>query len=144
MTNKMVRTAAALASAGAVAAGTIALAAPAEAAPGQMSIRTYAKCVINHDVPKTDHVVWPTNNSNRTITNVRIGKLGGFEVSPPRMAPQQEFQRGAVHYYSATGVRRAGQLGPRESIKVWTLAPGCNRNVPIVGYTTGSDGFNIG
>ncbi len=143
MNSKLARTAMVVASAGAVAAGSLALAPTAEAAPGALSIRTYTKCVTNHDKPRTDHVVWVTNTSNRTVNNVKVSQVGGPTTGIPRMTAQQEFQRGGMHFYSATGVRRAGQLAPRESVKTWWLAEGC-AHVPVIGYTTGSDGFNIG
>lgn len=138
------RLVAVLATTGALGAGAIATAAPAQAAPpNDLALRSYTKCVINHDTPKTDHVLWVTNVGRSTVHNVRVGSLGGPETGIPKMRAGQEFQRGAWHYYSATGVRNAGRLAPRESVKTWTLAPTCNRSWPAVIYSIGDGNWNI-
>ncbi|GAA3959490.1 hypothetical protein [Gordonia caeni] len=144
MKNKLLRIAAVLATTGALGVGSAALAAPAQAAPpNDLALRTYTKCVINHDTPKTDHVLWVTNVGRSTVHNVRVGSVGGPETGIPKMRAGQEFQRGAWHYYSATGVRNAGHLAPRESVKTWTLAPRCNLSWPAVIYTVGNGNFNV-
>lgn len=135
MNKKLIRAALVVASTGTVAAGLVAGTGTAAAA-GDLSVTANSKCVTSHDRPGTDRIVFVRNIGNTTVKHVRVGELSGPEASIPRLRADQEIGpgRNGMRYYSATGVRKAGELAPGESIKTWHVVPGCTGPWAIVGY----------
>ncbi|NLG47893.1 hypothetical protein [Gordonia sp. (in: high G+C Gram-positive bacteria)] len=136
MNKKLIRAALVVASTGTVAAGIATGAGAAAAAPGNLVVTAYSKCVTSHDRPGTDRVVFVRNTGDTTVKHVRVGELNGPEHSIPRLAEDQEIgpRSNGMRYYSATGVRKAGELAPGESIKTWHVVPGCTGPWAIAGY----------
>ncbi|MGB3302984.1 hypothetical protein [Gordonia sp. (in: high G+C Gram-positive bacteria)] len=135
MKKNLIRAAIVVASTGTVAAGLVAGTGTAAAA-GDLAVSAYTKCVTSHDRPGTDRVVFVRNVGNTTVKHVRVGELDGPEASIPRLAADQEIgpRSNGMRYYSATGVRRAGELAPGESIKTWHVVRGCTGPWAIAGY----------
>ncbi|MFT3661722.1 MAG: hypothetical protein QM809_10055 [Gordonia sp. (in: high G+C Gram-positive bacteria)] len=143
----MTRAASMAASAGIVAAGLTTMAAgTAEAAPGDLRVTVDAKCVVSHDRPATDRIIYVTNVGGATVRNIRIAEVDGPQHGIPRLRPDQETRPstvGGMRYYSHTGVRTANALRPGEMVKTWHVVPGCNGPWSIAGYATGNPGDNL-